>query len=91
LVRPDALRARISILEALEASFEHRHVVMDVIGDAEDRADAVRRLMAALDIDATQAAAITELRLLRWTRSQRDAIQAELRDLQQREADQDPK
>ncbi|MDX6667473.1 MAG: hypothetical protein QOK04_853 [Solirubrobacteraceae bacterium] len=77
----DTIAARISMVEALETGFEHRHEIVDLIAYAEDRANAEEALMAALAVDAAQAGAIMDARLTRWTVAERRSLEAELRTL----------
>jgi DNA gyrase/topoisomerase IV subunit A len=83
------ITARISVLEALEAGFEHRSLVVDLIANAEDRPHAEEALAAALGVDAAQAGAIMDARLTRWTVAERRSLEAEMRSLKEQLVDGD--
>jgi len=72
------LRARIHILEGFAKLFADLQKAIDIIRNAEDKADAARKLCIAFNLDDIQAEAILQLRLYRMARLEIDKINAEL-------------
>ena len=71
------LRERLHILEGFIRLYAHLNDVIELIKEAEDRADASEKLCTAYGLDDVQADAILQLRLYRIAKLEVDKIQAE--------------
>jgi hypothetical protein len=77
----DRAATRRDITDALLTALERRHEVLDVIVDAENRAEAVAAITALLEKSELGAEAILQMSLGQLTKSERRKNQAELDDL----------
>lgn len=71
------LRERLHVLEGFLKLYDHLNDVIELIKNAEDKADASQKLCATYDLDEIQAEAILQLRLYRIAKLEVDKIQAE--------------
>jgi GNAT superfamily N-acetyltransferase len=76
----DIAASRREISKALLTALDRRHEVLDVIVDAEDRAEAVAKIAALLDISERGADAVAGLSFAQITRQSRRTIAEELDD-----------
>ncbi|CAN5868940.1 GNAT family N-acetyltransferase [soil metagenome] len=76
----DIAASRREISKALLTALDRRHEVLDVIVDAEDRAEAVTKIAALLDISPRGADAVAGLSFAQITRESRRTIAKELED-----------
>jgi GNAT superfamily N-acetyltransferase len=76
----DIAASRREISKALLTALDRRHEVLDVIVDAEDRAEAVAKIAALLDISPRGADAVAGLSFAQITRESRRTIAKELED-----------
>ncbi|MCX5045336.1 GNAT family N-acetyltransferase [Aldersonia sp. NBC_00410] len=77
----DRAATRRDITDALLTALERRHEVLDVIVDAENRAEAVAAITSLLEKSELGAEAILQMSLGQLTKSERRKNQAELDDL----------
>lgn len=73
-----ALRVRERIVVAIDQALRDRVEVVTIAGDADDVADARRRLMEVFGFDHEQADAVLNTQILRMSRRQRERISDEL-------------
>ncbi len=73
-------KKRVEILEGLKKALDKIDVVIDLIKKSQDREDAKQKLINFLQINATQADAILEMKLERLARLEQEKILAELKE-----------
>src|ERR1700761_9847017 len=77
----DRAAARPEIADALLNAWEHRHEVLDLIGEADDRPAAVDGIVALLGTSRLGAEAVIGMSFDQLTKDSRKRIAAELEDL----------
>jgi DNA gyrase/topoisomerase IV subunit A len=80
----EADAARLAVLDAVVAAIERPDQVLKAAHEAADRADLITRLQDLLQLDSTQAIAIGDLQIFRFTAEDRIRLQQERLELRSR-------
>jgi DNA gyrase/topoisomerase IV subunit A len=80
--RRTQMQKRLAVLDAYVATLERKGEVMETVGEAGDRDEAVRAIGALLSISPPNSEAVLDLRLTRFTREDAQMIRAERADLE---------